>query len=325
MKFRFICVLHRMKLETIKNKGTVISLGVRISNGSQILSETLETNLMRYTLGVHSNTEFVNSVYVYIDDEFKNIHTQREMDELGVKYTFIFLRQVQEFIHCLWEIKDNNIYVRDGFLLAYNNHFEDGCTYKASLSEVYSYSTNENKESEFSDIELISAIQNFVPSSYEEHEAAENFGGKIPNAKHFFKEYGSNRMNRAIYFTSGARKSAILPMKIVLYCNALECLFTIGASEVNHKIAERVALMIGNSKESRKELFKLIKDAYNYRSKLVHGQYLKGSEENLVSISKGLDKVLREFIVSEHEIFSKSDNEMEKFFLELLFNYTSVG
>ncbi|WP_404292621.1 hypothetical protein LG276_19835 [Cytobacillus kochii] len=323
MKYRFITVLHRMKLETIKNKGTELFSGARISNGSQVLTETLETRLMSGTLGVHSINEFENSVYVYIDGEFSEIHTQDKMDEIGTKYTFIFLRQIQEFIHCLWEIKDNNVYVRDGFLLAYNKHFEDGCTYKASLSEIYSYSTDELKESIFSDSEIHTAIHNFVPSTIEELDEEDTFGGQLPNSNHLFKVNNSNRMGRAIYFTAGARRSAILPMKIVSYCNALECLFTIGTSEVNHKIAERVAIMLGTSKESKKDLFKLIKNAYNYRSTLVHGQHLKGSEENLVSISKGLDDVLRNLTVAKHEIFSKSDKEMEAFFLELLFTHHS--
>jgi hypothetical protein len=51
----------------------------------------------------------------------------------------------------------------------------------------------------------------------------------------------------------------------------------------------------------------------------VHGQYLKGEEEALVSISKGLDDILRQLLVANHEIFSMEDTEMENDFLELLF------
>lgn len=320
MKYRFITILHRMKLDSIKNKGTEIFPGARISNGSHVLSEILETRLMSGTLGIHSKDEFDNSVYVYIDGEFENIHTQDEMDEIGTKYTFFFLRQIQKFLHYLWEIKDNNVYVRDGFLLAYNKHFEDGCTYKASLSEIFSYSTAEEKESVFTDSEILNAIHNFVPSSIEQYDKD---GGKLPNSNHLFKAHGSNRMDRAVYFSTGARRMVILPMKIMLYCNALECLFTIGTSEVNHKIAERVAILLGTSKESRRNLFKLIKNAYNYRSTLVHGQHLKGTDDYLVDISKGLDDVLRKLIIGQHEVFSKGDTEIEDFFLDLLFDHTS--
>lgn len=77
--------------------------------------------------------------------------------------------------------------------------------------------------------------------------------------------------------------------------------------------------MLGTSKESKKDLFRLIKGAYNYRSSLVHGQYLKGTEDALVDISRKLDDVLRQLIVGKHEIFYKNDQEIENSFLDLLF------
>ncbi|MCK2000840.1 HEPN domain-containing protein [[Brevibacterium] frigoritolerans] len=319
MKYRFITILHNMKLETIKNKGTEIFPGARISNGPQVLSKTLDTELMRDTLGVLSKDEFDNMVYLYVDGELANIPTKQQMDEIGTDYTFFLLRKAQSFIEHLWQIKDNNIYVRDGFLLTYNKQFEDGCTYKASLSEIYSYATCEEKESNFSNKEISSAILAFSPYALDGYKE-KTFGGKNPNSDHFYKNKGSQRMVRAEYFTLGARGSAIVPMKIVSYCNALECLFTTGKTEVNHKIAERVAIMLGTSKESKLHLFDLVKKAYTYRSSLVHGQYLKGTEENLLTISKELDDILRKLLVGKHEIFSKSDAEMNDFFDQLLFN-----
>ncbi|WP_427137206.1 hypothetical protein [Psychrobacillus psychrodurans] len=318
MKYKFITILHNMKLETIKNKGTEIFPGARISNGSRVLTETLETSLSRTTIGIHSIDEFKNTVYFYIEGEFKDIHTKEEMDKIGNEHTFLFLRQAQHFIHHLWEVKDNNIYVRDGFLFAYNQNFEEGFTYKASLSEIFTYSSCEQKESMFSNSEILSAICNFIPPTFEDYGVG-SFGGKLTNSNHFYKSKGSNRMKRASYFAIGARNSSVLPMKIVSYCTALECLFTIGKSEVNHKIAERVAIMIGTSEESKKGIFKLIKEAYNYRSSLVHGQYLKGTEVELVTISQKLDDILRNLLVANHNIFSENDNVMEDFFLDLLF------
>lgn len=310
-----------MNLNTIKNKGTEIFPGARISNGSRILSETLETNLLRGTLGVHSTNEFKNKVYFYIDGEFKDINSKEQMDKIGVIYTFLFLRQVQYFTLQLWKIKDNNVYVRDGFLLAYKKNYEDGCTYKASLSEIFSYSTCEQKESIFTDYEILTAVCDFIPPTLKDYGEA-SLGGKLTNSDHFLKIKGTNRIKRAYYFIGAARNSSILPMKIVSYCTALECLFTIGTSEINHKIAERVAIMLGTSEESKKDLFRLIKEAYNYRSSLVHGQYLKTTEGKLADISKGLDNVLRDLITTNHNIFLKNDNEMEDYFLGLLFNQT---
>ncbi|HHT7066894.1 HEPN domain-containing protein [Bacillus thuringiensis] len=319
MKYRFITTPHNMKLSTVKNKGIELFPGARISNGSKSISETLETNLVLHTVGSMTSGAIKNSTYVYIDGEFENIHTKQEFDEVGVQHTFSLLRQVEHFTHELWKIKDNNVYVIEGFLFAYNKHLEDGFTYSASLTGVYSYSTHEQKESTFSDFELAAAIQNFVPIPKEEFNE-KNFGGKHPDVDILLKNKKSKRMMRAMYFTVGARSSAVMPRKIVNYCNALECLFTTGKSEVSHKIAERVAIMLGTSVESKKDLFQLVKKAYNFRSEMVHGQALKAKEEDLVIVSKGLDDVLRKLIVANHDVFSKDNNEMDDFFLDLLFS-----
>ncbi|MDM5155012.1 HEPN domain-containing protein [Bacillus sp. DX1.1] len=318
MKYRFITPLFNLKLETVLNRGIELFPGARITNGPEERTKILNTQLMKNTAGIHSLWEFDDATYLYIDGEFDAIKTKAEMDEIGVKYTYYYLRLAQSFIYDLWKIKDNNIYVRDGFLLAYHNKFEDGFTYKASLSEIHYYSTGEHKESSFLKSEIQSATRDFTPFSIDEYEE-KHFGGKYPDSNHLFKNKGSNRIDRAFYFTLKARTSCILPMKIVAYCNALECLFTIGTSEVNHKIAERVALMLGTSGESKKEFFKIIKKAYDFRSLLVHGQHLKGEEEKLIEFSRKLDNILRQLLVAEHDVFSKNDKEMEEFFTNLIF------
>jgi hypothetical protein len=315
-----------MELPTIKNKGTVIFPGARLSNGSQVLKETLNTNLMEGTLGVHSVREFNNKVYVYIDNEIKDIQTKEQMDELGSYYTFYLLREVQAFINRLWEVKDNNIYVRDGFLLSYDKNFEDGYTYKASVSAINSFSDCRKVNSIFSDEEIEKAIQSFEPSSFEDYDE-ELGGGKYVTSDHFYIKKGSNRMLRARYFTLAARDSAIAPMKILHYCNALECLFTVGTAEISHKIAERVAVMLATTAEDKRLIFELVKSAYKYRSKLVHGQHLTKTEEALAlaDISRELDSILRQLIVTNHEIFDKDDTRIESFFTDLVFKTPTVG
>ncbi|MHA4151426.1 hypothetical protein [Bacillus cereus] len=319
MKFRFITPFFNLKLDSVLNRGIGIFPGARITNGPEERTKILNTKLMKDTAGIHSLSEFDDATYLYIDGELETFKSKAEMDEVGVKYTFYYLRLAQDLINDLWKVKDNNIYVRDGFLLAYHNHFEDGFTFKASLSEIYFYSTCEDKESTFTKNEIQSAARDYTPFPIDEYEER-HFGGKNPDSDHLFKNKGSNRLDRAFYFTLIARTSCILPMKIVAYCNALECLFTIGTSEVNHKIAERVALMLGTTGETKKELFKLIKKAYDYRSLVVHGQQLKGEEVKLVDISQKLDDILRQLLVAKHDVFSKNDTEMGETFTNLLFN-----
>lgn len=319
MKFRFITPLFNLKLETVLNKGIELFPGARITNGPEEKNKILNTQLMQHTAGKISIREYDNNPYLYIDGEFETIKSKAEMDEIGVKYTYYYLRLAQSFLQDLWLIKDNSIYVRDGFLLAYYKDFEDGFIYKASLSEIFYHSSCVDMESNFTKNQILSATRDFIPYPIEEYDE-KNFGGKNPDADHLFKNKGSNRLDRAFYFTIRARTCCILPMKIVFYCNALECLFTVGTSEVNHKIAERVALLLGTSGESKKELYKIIKMAYDCRSTVVHGQHIKGEEVKLVHVSQKLDDILRELLSEKHEVFSKKDPEMEETFTNLLFN-----
>ncbi|MEB2294465.1 hypothetical protein [Priestia megaterium] len=319
MKYRFIAPLHFMELEALKNKGTRIMYGARISNGRKILDETIGTKLMSATLGVHSLREFNDSVYVYIDNELDEIQTREQMDQAGSSLTFLHLRQMQHFTHELWKIKDNSVYVRDGFLLAYpsNGTFEDGCTYKASLSEVFTCSNCEIKPTKFSDVEVTKASEWYKSSKLLTHNARED-GGKLPDARPLIKgETPSTRMTRAIYFTDTARKNAVLPTKIVSYCTALECLFTTKAFKISTTVASRTANMLGGNDAAYISAFDLVKEAYKYRSIIVHGQSLEGDEETLARICRRLDIMLRTFIIGDHEIFSKDDKEMDRFFENL--------
>lgn len=308
-----------MKLDSRLNRGIELHPGTRISNGSEVSSEILHTKLLQITAGVHSINEFNDTVYFYKKGEFLDISTHEEMDHKGTSYTFYFLRESQGFVTDLWGVKDNGIYVRDGFLIAYQKDIEEGTTFKASLSEVFSAASAERGEFEFTRKEVETALQTFNPFSIDDI-SEEDMGMKFPNFEHFYKNKGPERMHKAHYFTLGARNNAALPMKIVLYCTALECLFSTAKTEINHRIAERIATMLGTSAEEKKDLFKFIKKAYDYRSTIIHGANLKGDEEAIVKISVRLDEILRQLLAGDHEVFTKSDGEIDNFFVDLIFN-----
>ncbi|WEY92907.1 HEPN domain-containing protein [Bacillus subtilis] len=315
MKYRFITIMHNLKLEGIKNKGIQLDKNVRLSNGTEVLRDTIETDLMRVTCGVHSISEFEDKAYIYIDGEFDETE---QADEIGTKYTFYLLREAQRFTNYLWKIKDNNVYVRDGFLIVYDKNLEDGVTFKASLSEVFSHSTCEQKESLFSDIEIASAKENFNLVSFQNYND-ESYGGKSPDSNHLFKSHDYTRFDRALYFILGARRSSILPMKIMYYCNAFECLFTTGKTEISHQISERVASMLGTKDQKKLHIYNQMKAAYSVRSTIVHGQAFKSQEkQSMATLSKDLDDYLRELINAKHEVFYSKDRDMNKFFIGLL-------
>lgn len=320
MKYTFITIMHNLKFDSVMNKGIKFFPGARLSNRKEILNELFDSNLMKYTVGIHSINEFEGRVYCYVTSELEKIKTKEDMDKIGNGLTFHFLRIVQSFLMELWEVKDNNIYVRDGFLVAYDDVIEEGFTYKASLSAIFSNSTLYDDETLYTRSELDLAIEKFQDNAEESSIFDKEFDYKTPTDEVFFKNQKSTRMERAFYFVLSARGASTLPMKIVYYCTALECLFSTAKTEMNYRIAERVALMLGNNESEKRKYFNLIKKTYNVRSTIVHGSSLKGKSEELEDVSEGLDQVMRKLLTAKNDIFDKEDKEIENYFLDLIFD-----
>lgn len=331
MNYLFITVLHNLKLEKICNKGIKLGTNVRISNGEDFLNKTIYRDPLEYTMGKHSLKEFEEATYLHITGKFEKIKNSKEFIETNKNGIIVFkmLREVQKFTHNLWYIKDNSIYVRDGFLLIYDNKVDDtyinARSFKGSLSEIISKNDGKIETSIFSHNELREAhtfyskdlnfSDRYWTSINEKDE--KNIGGKLPMPNIFVKEKNYSRVNRAEYFTIVARTSSIIPTKLLNYISALECLFTTSTNELAHQISERVAILLGSNIDERLKYYSEIKSAYNYRSKIVHGDSIKKYYEKLESIEaicQRLDSVLRTIFSQHAVIFSKTDEEIERFF-----------
>ena len=105
---------------------------------------------------------------------------------------------------------------------------------------------------------------------------------------------GRLRYQRFMYFISSARSSADVAMKVADYCSALESLVSTAQTELSHQVSERVAAILTSPGAERIALFKLIKEAYGYRSKAVHGTYFKSRDfERLRVCSVRIDEICR--------------------------------
>jgi hypothetical protein len=85
-------------------------------------------------------------------------------------------------------------------------------------------------------------------------------------------------------------------------CLALETLFTLGAGEVNHKLATRLAkIVIDKGKaDDRKKLFKRAKDVYTARSNVVHGKTaITDEKEDVLKDAFNLTRMTLQKILAE--------------------------
>ena len=84
-------------------------------------------------------------------------------------------------------------------------------------------------------------------------------------------------------------------MKIANYCSALESLLITSPTELTYRLSQRVAWLLGETAEERYELFQQLKDAYDFRSKVVHGSYAseKKLRNDLIPAVRACDDLLR--------------------------------
>lgn len=187
------------------------------------------------------------TTYIYINGELGQISNFEETDKVGLGFSFYLLREINRFIKYLWAVKDNNIYIRDGFLIAYPINYEDVGTYKASLSAINSTSgSSKDFLCTYSNNELEKEISLMNSELFDFHyEADVRFDPnlKYPTSDIFLKSKKPTRYMRAFIFISLARSYHTVPLKINLYINALESLFTTYKTELNYKISERGAFL----------------------------------------------------------------------------------
>lgn len=335
MEFSFFAPIHNMELDSIKNKGKKILLGKhsgRVTNDNKWFKDILKDSEISARIGFFSGREFLdsNKTYIYVNGKIPSVTNLEEMNEKGVGYTFYLLREIEEFIHYLWAVKDNNIYVRDGFLVAHDKNGKNLSAYKASLSAIFSFADVRTEENTiFSDIEIDRALNFRKSNLFDYSEQSEDeiekenidyyLEYKYPTSDIFYSHKGSTRLGRAFFFSLNARNSGAVPMKIMFYINALECLFTSGNTELSHRVSERVALLLGQNLEERMALYSRVKKAYGIRSKVVHGLAFSKKDQSLEELSIHMDNMIRSLLTEYGSFFNSNDVDLDKKFLELLF------
>lgn len=301
-----------MTIKTTLSKGKTIEGSARISNGRENFKKYFDNRVLRDCIGSLNYDEFNDSTYYYETGNFEDLKNKVGGDPARLDCLFFLLRNAQHFVNNLWLIKDNSIYVTDGFLQIYPEKTpEKGFVTTGSLSLITTTALCETQNTDFATEELDNAITLYnLDPILEFTEIEENW--EMPLKNPLTKNLG--RIGRATYFTLGARGAASLPLKILNYCTTLECLFTSDSTEVTHKVAERFAYFLGNNFEERKKYFQLTKDAYKIRSKAVHGQSIRATNEEMQRVSQEIDSAIRNIFIIYYtnkvkgNIFKQTDN-----------------
>jgi hypothetical protein len=227
---------------------------------------------------------------------------------------------VEGFLLALWLLKDNAVNVELGLLQQYD-----------SQSLQVRISSN-RRAVRFSD-----AAGSFAAVDYTESELRQGrdlfsrlFAGRMvdPHSEsggHLIPDRFS-RLDRMLYFVQAARSTSNLGVKVAEYVTGFEALFCTDATEIAHKLSERLAWFCGAGPQGRFEVFRTAKAAYTIRSKTVHGDKLSAKQaSNVGGISKACDDFIRRALVriattpGMHERFLGPSEKLEEYLTRTVF------
>lgn len=133
-----------------------------------------------------------------------------------------------------------------------------------------------------------------------------------------------NRIIRAVEFVSIGYQTFFIPSRMVNQVTFLETLFTTSRSEITFQLASRISWYLSGiaNPTERENNFDLIKDIYNARSRIVHGEHTNDPKRNLnkwLNEAEHLNTAVFNAILQNNHIdaFSMSEKRREKEFKKL--------
>ena len=316
MKYRFISIIHYLKLSKPECRIPLVS-GM-ISNKASVLKDVLnyKSALSLHTLGRHSIDEFENTTFYVLDGEFEEGITLKDVDTFGTSLTFAFLRQIQSLTNEFWTLRDNSIYVRDGFLFVYDKEIEDGVTYKASLSAINTKATTDIEDVTFTKEEIEDLSKNMKLISVEAVRTGEANYRDVTQFQ-YFKSAKIGRKMMAWVYVYHARFINALTIKVLMYITAMEALVSTSTAELSHQVAEREAILLSEDVNDRLNIYNEIKKGYGVRSKAAHGEPLKGTEQDVKDLLVRLDDYMRRLMKFDTP-YDLEQGDINDFFIKKL-------
>ncbi|MFW3577795.1 hypothetical protein ACN9KL_05080 [Vagococcus fluvialis] len=282
-----------------------------------------------YTQEFISNLKQEDSAYLTVLTEIMDFEADKE-DEHQANFTQSVHSTYYNLSMCLWLIKDCSISNQE--LLGFFKSQED--TSKKSIRQnikdvKHSDSKGVYSVVKFSKEEIQKSLKywdkldlELLKQKEKKNNSTEYLGKThVPSNNISFSEF--SRIGKALLFVIEARKTTFLPSKIASYSSGFEALISTSKEQITVNIAERIANLLGNSLEEKKEIFKKVKDIYSARSNYIHGtDYSERKNKKLESLSQEADNLLRKLIVlflENDKFYSlrwKNDTELDQWYRE---------
>lgn len=303
-------------------------------NKEAVLRRLVDQNFAEQ-MGLGAVTELLNSSLWYFELPVGEAGEMPDLLEIGA----IFSNLLNQLHTCLWFVRDNNVNIKACYVRIIDTEQIIKNNFIVMRPAVLNNTVNQRvvdttftteewyRAGEFAlKLKELANPRSEKPSPENQLDLPEaNYNANlfIGNAGHF-DYHQTNRIERAFNFIRAARTTMNTLLKIALYINAYECLFTTDSNEIAHKMAERVAYYAATDQEQRTMTYKLMKEAYTVRSNYFHGKASdkKQTLTKLIDLLERLDTLTRQVLIKaimqDADIFLAKD--IESYFTGLLFS-----
>jgi hypothetical protein len=247
------------------------------------------------------------------------VYSQAALSENTAPESFLIakLYQIESFQTCLWLVKDNAINDETGFL------FNTKPPITACSNSLYSLFTNHRGDKDTTQIDSEALAR--ATKLFDDH-ITDNKSSIIKPKSQLTKM--RPRVVRALYLVPAARSESDLTLKIASYCSSLETLFSTNQVELSHQLSERVAYFLCETASERLDMYRKLKRAYAFRSKVVHGATVNEKDfDELTSTCEFLDNICRALITrllsdtEEVKKFSGDNQQLEEHLLKMVLGH----
>lgn len=245
--------------------------------------------------------------------------TQFHPSEDPYKVLDRFLADLEIFLQSMWIVKDNSVNFDTGFLIY--NIGEEKYVSSNVISTMFFNCLGERAITEFSFNEIKETLRLFESTEVVP---------RVPGQTRTQITSSVERISRSMYFVQSARDTSDLGNKIADYCSAFEALLATNPQELSHQLSERVAALLGDSPDEKWTIYREIKQAYQVRSKIVHGSGIKISKiGELLEISRTCDQRIRECVSlyftkpRVRKAIESDASELDEFMVKRIFGKTN--
>jgi hypothetical protein len=242
--------------------------------------------------------------------------TKEEVDKFGTSLTYAYLRQVQWLTNEFWMLRDNSIYVRDGFLFVYEEKIDKGFTFKADLSAINTKASTVIEPVVYTKEEIMELAKD-MPQISVNNVRSGNANYRDVTQFQYFKSAKIGRKMMAWVYIFHARAINALSLKVLMFITAMEALVSTSTAELSHQVAERVAYLIGGNASERQVIYNDIKKCYGIRSKAAHGEPQGGTEQDVANLLVTLDDYLRRLMRLDTP-YDLEQSKVNEFFIKRL-------